>query len=106
MLVDLQVAWAKAYRLLEADNAEKHIRGIMTNMISLLLKANWKPTTVSCWTDPEGYKWVLSGASVALDLVAAAINKSFFDIELVRAADHYLGKGLENGFTTTPEWRG
>ena len=106
MLVDLQVAWAKAYRLLEADNAEKHIRGIMTNIISLLLKANWKPTTVNCWIDPEGYKRVMSGASVAPDVVAAAINKPFFNIELVRAADHYLGKGLEFGlhYNATMAW--
>jgi len=97
MIGELRVAWSKAYNVLRHDNVERHIRGIMSNLISMLLKAKWDPSTMNCWTGDDDTKWVMSGTTVSPDTVAAALNRKFFNMELARAAGHYLGKGLENG---------
>ena len=97
ILSDLRVAWFKALHTLNEDNHEKHIHGIMTNLISLLLKAKWTPKNMLCWIAANGDTWVMSGTEVAPDVVAAAINKDLFSIELERAAQHYNGKGLGDG---------
>ena len=97
MVGELGAAWSKAYNILKHDNSEKHIRGVMSNLISMLLKAKWDPSTMNRWTGEDNIKWVMSGTKVSPDMVAAALNKQFFSIELARAAGHYLGKGLENG---------
>ena len=39
----------------------------------------------------------MSGTKVSPDIVAAAINKDLFEIELQRAQWHYNGKGIGNG---------
>ena len=97
MIGELRVAWSKAYGFLKHDNSAKHIRGVMSNLISLLLKAGWDPSTINCWIGDNNTKWVMSGIAVSPDTVAAALNRKLFDMQLARAAGHYLGKGLENG---------
>ena len=77
-MADLRAAWSKAYEQLVLDNNENQIRGITSNIISLLLKAGGDPSSINRWTDEHGAKWVMSGALVSPDVVAASINRFFF----------------------------
>lgn len=94
MMAELRVAWSEDYAHLSLDNNANLIRGIMTNIISLLFKAGWEPSNLNCWTDEDDAKWVVSGALVFPDVVAEAIDRLFFNIESGRAANHYFSKGF------------
>ncbi len=86
-----------SFSLRRCANVPAKPKGIMSNLISILVAAGWQPTLFNCWTDESGDRWVLTDFSVSSDVVANAIIKAFFSKELVRAATHYNGKGIQDG---------
>ena len=69
----------------------------MTNVISILLKAKWTPGLYNCWVSPEGDVYTLTEGEVSPNVIINAIAKSHFNLDLVRAANHFDGKGIEEG---------
>ncbi len=93
---DLGEAWFRAKTKCE-NNPKYPVRGIMTNLICILLKAKWIPQAMDCWIDPQGASWTMTGVLVSPNIIATVINRDLFMGELKRAATHYNGKGIENG---------
>ena len=58
---DLRLAWRNATKKFTPDSCSvRSIRGIMSNIIYVLVKANWKPVNMACWEDPSGSRWVIA----------------------------------------------
>ena len=102
-VADLRVAWSKAaskltglFRLGSAS-ASKAVRGLMSNLIVLLLSAGWKPRAYNVWDDHLGNTWAIVDRHTSADAVALALINAFFAINCRRAASHYEGKGMEGG---------
>ena len=57
-----------------------------------LLKAGWSPLSIFEWKDQSGCTWTLAGTKFSPDIVAAAIIKSVFNLDCVKAAKHHNGK--------------
>jgi hypothetical protein len=93
---DLRVAWSHAKNKMLFDHNVRHIHGIMSNLVYILIKAKWQPIAFNVWRDRNGSLWVIDGC-VSSNIVAAAIAKSMFEISLVRAAAHHDGWGVQNG---------
>jgi hypothetical protein len=103
---EIRNAWAKAKnKLRNSNNNINDVHGIMSNVIHMLIQAKWDPIAPNMWVDPEGNQWIIQNMKVAPDVVAAALTKSFVDIDLVRAAQHYNGKGLQEGLDTDNTFR-
>ena len=99
---DIRAAWSIAKQAIVNKNRHiSSIHGIMSNVIYVLLNAQWNPRTYNLWADPEGALWQIVDWNVSPDIVSAAITRSYFQIDLERAAKHYNGKGIENGIDTT-----
>ncbi len=106
-LIEINLSWPLARdRLVSSTSPVNDIRGIMSNMIFILISAKWSPVACNAWRDHEGTLWVLNNSSVSPDIVASAICKSHFLIDLRRAASHHNGAGLQNGidYNTTMRW--
>ena len=73
------------------------IRGFMSTVISILIKARWNPRSYNCWKDPSGAVWVSTSSDFSPDIIETAVTRSLPDIDLVRAAQHHNGGGLEGG---------
>jgi hypothetical protein len=93
---DLRVAWSRAKDKLLFDHNVRHIHGIMSNLVYILIKAKWQPIAFNVWRDRDGSLWIIN-SFVSPNIVAAAIAKSMFQISLVRAAAHHDGLGVQNG---------
>jgi hypothetical protein len=99
---ELKIAWARAtdhlqHTYAQNKNVQSNIIGVMSNVIAILIKAKWFPKALHVWQDEHGSSWVMSGAKVSPDIVANAINRSYTNLEMYRAASHYNGKGLSEG---------
>ena len=92
---DIKYAWIKAKQVI-TEHGDSQVVGIMSNLISMLLKANWEPTAFNSWNH-NGLVWQLTGAKTPPDQVANAIIQSYASLELTRADSHYLGKGMKDG---------
>jgi len=97
VLGDLRSAWAEVVNSNAGDLIHIPVRGILTNVISILTKAKWSPRTVNCWMDPRGNRWTMSGTHTAPSIVAGMVNQDLFKEELRRASLHYNGKGMAAG---------
>ena len=101
-LIDLRVAWGKAKDKVIAIG-DSQIRGIISNIIHILHKADWKPVAINMWIDNNNNKWVLNlsptstSSASAPDVVASALIKAYADLDMLRAQNHYNGKGMGNG---------
>ena len=94
---DLSRAWAIARRKIHASaNPVRCILGIMSNIIHILFQAKWVPYAPYLWIDPSGNHWKLD-PSVSSFAVAAQVAKDTHSYQLVEAAQHYDGKGIEQG---------
>ena len=69
----------------------------MSNVIRILLTAKWNPRAFDCWGSPDGATWAITSYRFPPDLVAAQIIKTIFNMDLVRAAQHYDGEGIQAG---------
>jgi len=101
-IMDIRAAWPIARQaIIDKKRHISSIHGIMSNVIYILLNAKWNPRAYNLWADSEGSLWQIVDWSVSADIVAAAITRSYFQIDLLRAAKHYNGKGIERGIDTT-----
>lgn len=94
---DLRDAWSKAVEHFKTNYNHKDIKGVMTNLIALLMRAGWVPVNMFCWKDSAGSTWTMGGIKVSPDTLAAAVIKDLFLLELRRARHHYNGKGIRDG---------
>jgi hypothetical protein len=77
LINDVQAAWSKAREYLLDHNCNiGGVHGIMSNIIYILLKAQWKPRTYNCWEDQEGATWAIVNFKSSPDVVASAISDS------------------------------
>jgi hypothetical protein len=94
----LRAVWGEVHNhLAKFQNAQAHVRGIINNVVCILLQAGWYPHSYNCWKDHEGSTYVLTGNHISPNVVANAIIKTFLFIDLVRASKHHDGKGMEHG---------
>ena len=93
----IKQAWPIAVEAVKQPNGIQNVKGIMSNLILFLIKAGWFPTNLFSWKDPREANWTMSGVTTSPDIVAAAVIKDLFDIDLKRGANHYNGKGIEKG---------
>jgi len=76
---DLRVAWSHAKDKLSFQHSVRHIHGIMSNLVYILIKARWQPIAFNVWRDRDGSLWIIN-SFVSPNIVAAAIAKSMFEI--------------------------
>ena len=96
----LRSAWLEAKRvLLDAKAPFNFIKGLMSNIIYILISAGWQPISVDAWADPHGDLYVLS-KTASPDIVASLIINYFFKKNLVKASTGFEGKGMEDGVDT------
>ena len=102
MVDSLSEAWDKARtHMMLHNNKVNHVKGFMTNVIFILLKAGWSPKAYNLWIEPGGInKWILGKDIVAPEAVTAAIINSHLAINLIRASTHYQGGGMAKGIDT------
>jgi len=98
---DVRDAWIRAKsHMLKHDFNVKGVRGIMSNVIYLLQKADWDPVAYNCWRDPQKALWIIRDYKTSPDIVAHAIARAYLDKDAKRASSHYNGKGIESGIDT------
>ncbi len=98
LIHDINLAWPIARKKLIVSNCPVNaIRGIMSNVQFILMGAGWYPSAFNCWRDEEGSQWTLTDFSISPDIVSSAICKAHFNRELIRAATHFDGKGIQDG---------
>ena len=103
---DIRQAWPIAKNnLLDFNCKITCVRGLMSNVLYILIKGDWDPIAFNYWKDPDKAGWAIVDWSVSPDIVAAAITKSYFSKDLTRAALHYNGKGMEGGIDTDITFR-
>ena len=94
---DISQAWAIARRKIHASSKPvKCVQGILSNVIFILFQANWVPYAPNLWIDPNGTHWKLD-PSVSSFAVSAQITKDTHASQLSEAAQHYDGKGIQEG---------
>ena len=93
----LMDAWTSAISSLASTPAScRKVRGLLSNVICILLRAGWSPSAFNRWEDRDGDVWILNG-SISPDKCSSAVIKSMLSVELVRANEHCDGKGIANG---------
>jgi len=98
VLNDIRVAWSRTRHVIYPGYCNiKDVCGIMSNVIYILTCAGWTPRLYNCWEDSDGSIRAITDFQVAPDIVAAAIARSFFNLDLQRAAAHYNGGGVDQG---------
>ncbi len=98
ILNDIGTAWPKArHVLMTASNPILSVKGIMSNLIYLLLQAKWDPVSFRLWREPDGSEWAIAGEIISADAVAAALIRSFLRLDLKTASAHYNGFGIQDG---------
>jgi len=107
LLIDVRAAWAKAKEALSSAVGSKAngIKGILSNVIYILIQANWVPVAFNVWRDHEGSIWTLTNFKVSPDVVATAIYHAFLELDLLRAARHHNGEGIQFGVDLTNTFR-
>ena len=50
----------------------------MSNLIYVLMKANWEPKTFNCWVDPGGAVWTIANFSTSPDIVAGELHNLIY----------------------------
>jgi len=93
----LRKAWFEARTSLGDNPCVNDIKGILSNVIYILIKARWKPIAYNAWRDEDQSLWVLTPGEVSPNAVTAAIVKATTRVELKNAALHYNGLGIQDG---------
>ena len=88
---DIRIAWRRAVthiKKLRKDRQHSNagIKGIMSNVISLLLNLRWSPSSFDTWIDPVTGAWTIGDASVAPHILIKKLVDSAVDIKLQEAA--------------------
>ena len=81
----LRQAWADAKQEFQSyGKSVFRIKGLLSNMVYILLSAGWDPISIDCWFDPKGEAYRLA-RNVSPDIAAAAVIKTYFNNELAKA---------------------
>ena len=99
---DIHAAWNEAHATLRKARKDCKFfnagtRGLLSNVISVLLNVGWKPTTYNLWHDPDTGPWVLSDASVAPHIVIRKVINSAHAKRMLDAQHHHNAKGIGDG---------
>ena len=100
--IDVIRAWSKAHKTLKnsrknAEYSNAGTRGLMSNVISMLLNLGWYPTAYNVWEDPVTGTWTLTDASVAPHVVIRKLIDSSHTNRLAQASLHHNGEGMQKG---------
>ena len=94
-------AWFKAYQdINEQRYPARQCKGIMSNMIVCLSEAGWSPKFFNNWFARNGDEYKLN-FSVSPKLISKLVIEDHFSQELVKAAEGYQAKGMQNGIDWT-----
>ena len=105
-LLQLRTAWAEAKQELKKKSLSvASVHGILSNVIYILLHAQWNPIAYNFWEDDTGGQWQIVDWKVSPDIVSAAITKSYLDISLRKADSHHNGKGIYYGIDSANTFR-
>ncbi len=74
---------------------DRHVRGILTNVLALLFKLGWNPKMLNAWVSPQGNSYELEAAKNNIQGLLYALIDSYNDLHYVRASNHYDGKGMQ-----------
>ena len=108
LLDTLRDSWTKAKTAMlqyfsrpdtQEFSAFKQIKGLVSNVIFILLSCGWSPRTFNVWDDPEKDTWrmVIGPKTRADNLVIYALVDSYNSIQCARADNHYNGRGIAKG---------
>ena len=103
MISDLRSAWLEAKKYLtilrgtNSHNSYKGVRGIVSNVMSLLFNLKWEPVAWNCWRCPRGDPWIMDDHSVAPHIIAHKIIQTAHHIDLINAQHHFNGMGMADG---------
>ena len=98
-------AWRVAthqYRQLNQGNPKfqphrSFIKGIITNMVSILISLNWQPIMHNLWVDNQGVKLIIDYEKECFKIIANQLIDTRIMFESIRASAHYCGAGMEHG---------
>ncbi len=76
---------------------DKHMRGILTNVLGVLLRLDWRPQHIDIWQNPFGEVYTCEATRNNIAPLLKDIINSYNALQYPRAARHYDGKGLEKG---------
>lgn len=80
-----QVSWSK-------------VRGLISNVIGLLVTLGWKPVQFNKWTSDLDKQWAFNhSVPCAATPVIFALQDAYIRSQWRKASLHYLGSGLEKG---------
>ena len=48
----------------ENDPRDNNVKGLLSNLMLLLIRAKWSPDDMANWRDTEGSRWTLTGVRV------------------------------------------
>jgi len=105
--IEVITAWSTAHKALitarkDATYSNAGTRGLMSNVISMLLNIGWKPTAYNVWEDPITGIWTLTDASVAPHIIIRKLVDTVHTNRLRKAQIHHNGKGIGEGV----DWHG
>ncbi len=95
---DIRSAWPKARNtLMSAPSPISSVKGVMSNVIYILLQAGWDPVSFTLWVEVNGSELVIAGDRISANAVAAAVTRSTLLLDLKSASSHYDGFELQDG---------
>ncbi len=112
MYPDLRQTWVKKYEqmqiTLQSDvdsslfefsrsKLDKHMTGILSNVLGMLLRLGWNPKHFDIWQNPLGEAYILRAAKDNITPLLYDIINSYNSLQYARAAQHFDGKGMEQG---------
>ena len=78
------------------------VKGLLTNMVSCLVRFGWKPRQATLWEAPNGDTWSFPPSGFPFNHIVHAIQDSIAKILWQKASNHYNGKGLWGGLAWAP----
>ncbi len=115
MYSDLRDVWLNTYTemcvILEGEvdtclfefrrsKLDQHMKGILSNVLGMLLRLGWDPMHVDLWQNPSGEVYKFRAAKDNVAPLLYDIIDSYNNLQYPRAAQHYDGKGIQDGI----EW--
>ena len=92
---ELKRAWAIARdKFKTTNNNFNNVKGIMSNVIYLLISLKWNPISIDEWYASDGSIWRLSFSESPNSLIRELI-RSFNKLECLKASKHRNGLGMQ-----------
>ena len=77
-----------------------HIKGVLSNIVTLLMRCKWKPYKYNEWIMPQGTPLHIQYThdnKDSIKAISSLLIDSQLAIDCFRASDHYNGFGMERG---------